>query len=53
MMNMSHRRSNTSLRAKPNKEYNPDSFDSDDSLFNDFLQDGATPHRFPSCSDLV
>ncbi|KAB8273394.1 Sec63 Brl domain-containing protein [Aspergillus minisclerotigenes] len=39
MMNMSRRRSNTSLRAKPNKEYNPDSFDSDDSLFNDFLKD--------------
>ncbi|EIT76873.1 DNA/RNA helicase MER3/SLH1, DEAD-box [Aspergillus oryzae 100-8] len=39
MMNMSRRRSNTSLRAIPNKEYNPDSFDSDDSLFNDFLQD--------------
>ncbi|KAE8339216.1 hypothetical protein BDV24DRAFT_176191 [Aspergillus arachidicola] len=39
MMNMSRPRSNTSLRAKPNKEYNPDSFDSDDSLFNDFLKD--------------
>ncbi|KAE8355398.1 Sec63 Brl domain-containing protein [Aspergillus coremiiformis] len=38
MMNMSRPRSNTSSRMKPNVEHNPDSFGSDDSLFNDFLE---------------
>ncbi|KAE8132257.1 Sec63 Brl domain-containing protein [Aspergillus pseudotamarii] len=43
IMNMSRPRSNTSLRVKPNKECSPDGFDSDDSLFNDFLEaDKAT-----------
>ncbi|KAE8368724.1 Sec63 Brl domain-containing protein [Aspergillus caelatus] len=43
MMNLPRPRSNTSLRVKPNKECNPDSFGSDDSLFNDFLEaDKAT-----------
>ncbi|KAB8260481.1 Sec63 Brl domain-containing protein [Aspergillus pseudonomiae] len=46
-MNMSRPRSNTSLRIKPNKECNPDSFGSDDSLFDDFLEAGAIPHPFP------
>ncbi|KAE8379979.1 Sec63 Brl domain-containing protein [Aspergillus bertholletiae] len=42
MMNMPRPCSNTSLRIKPSKECNPDSFGSDDSLFNDFLEADKT-----------